>query len=95
MTAVETNPTTAEEVHAASEKLAPTLAGRAAEIERARRLPADLLEDLIAAGCFRLLVPREYGGVEADLPSALRALEVLSRADGSVGWTVMIGAGGA
>ena len=41
----------------ARRELAPTIAGRAAEIEAARRVPRDLLDELIAAGCFRVLLP--------------------------------------
>ena len=73
-------------------ELAPSIAARAASISAARRLPADLLAALTAAGCLRLLLPRSHGGGGADLPGAMRVFEALSRADGSVGWTVMIGA---
>jgi alkylation response protein AidB-like acyl-CoA dehydrogenase len=74
-------------------ELAPTIAKRAAEIEAARRLPLDLVESLTAASCFRMLLPRSHGGLGLDFPAGMRVLEALSRADGSVGWTVMIGAG--
>jgi indole-3-acetate monooxygenase len=74
-------------------ELAPTITKRAAEIETARRLPLDLVESLTAAGFFRMLLPRSHGGAGLGLPAGMRVLEALSRADGSVGWTVMIGAG--
>lgn len=96
MTATATTRTYTEdaaEVLAAAERLAPTITARAPEIEAARRVPLDLLDDLLAAGCFRILVPRSHGGVGADLATAMRLNETLARADGSVGWTVMIGAG--
>jgi alkylation response protein AidB-like acyl-CoA dehydrogenase len=73
--------------------LAPSISARSPEIEDARRLPPDLLDDLVAAGCFRMLRPRSHGGEELPLPDAMRVVEALSRADASVGWTVMIGAG--
>ncbi len=73
--------------------LAPAIAARAAEIEAGRRVPADLLADLVAAGCFRLLLPPSHGGLGADLPSALGEYEALARADASVGWIVLIGGG--
>ena len=38
-----------------------------------------------------MLVPRSHGGSGLDLMSAMRVYEELSRADASVGWTVMIG----
>jgi alkylation response protein AidB-like acyl-CoA dehydrogenase len=95
MTATTTRLTTddAAQVVAAAEQLAPTIAARAPEVEAARRIPPDLLHQLIAAGCFRIIVPRSHGGLEADLATAMRLNETLARADGSVGWTVMIGAG--
>ncbi|MGH8986063.1 MAG: acyl-CoA dehydrogenase family protein, partial [Acidimicrobiia bacterium] len=66
---------------------------RAAEVEAARRLPADLLAQLVSAGCFRVLLPPSLGGAGADLVAALRVYETLSQADASVGWNAMIGSG--
>jgi alkylation response protein AidB-like acyl-CoA dehydrogenase len=76
----------------AARGLAGAIGKRAAEIERARRVPRDLLEDLVAAGCFKVLLPPSHGGLGSDLSSAMRVFETLARADASVGWTVMIGA---
>lgn len=72
--------------------LAPAITDRAADIERARRLPSDVLDELVTAGCFRVLVSAARGGIGADLPAALRVFEHLAAADGATGWTVMIGA---
>jgi alkylation response protein AidB-like acyl-CoA dehydrogenase len=82
---------TTTDILTAVEELAPTIAARAEEIERARRLPPDLVDRLRAAGCFRMLVPRSHGGAELDLTALLRVIEQLAAADGSAGWTVMIG----
>jgi alkylation response protein AidB-like acyl-CoA dehydrogenase len=71
--------------------LAPEISARAPEIERERRVPPDLLERLRQAGCFDLLLPESHGGLGADLVDTMRVLDALARADGSVGWTVMIG----
>lgn len=72
-------------------ELAPIVAARSDEIERARRLPVDLVDDLRAAGCFRIVAPRRVGGAEAPLADYMAMVRGLARADGSVGWTVMIG----
>lgn len=72
--------------------LAPALSERAAAIEAARRLPPGVLADLTSAGCFRMLLPKEYGGDELRVDQALAVVEELSRADGSTGWNVMIAA---
>jgi alkylation response protein AidB-like acyl-CoA dehydrogenase len=84
----------AQKLLATVQDLAPSISARAAEIEAARELPGDLLRDLVAVGCFRMFVPRSHGGLEIDLPSGLQILEAAARADGSTGWTVMIGAEG-
>jgi alkylation response protein AidB-like acyl-CoA dehydrogenase len=86
-------PVTAGQVLDGACALVPTISDRAAEVEAARRVPADLLDALAAAGCFRMLLPRSHGGAGADLPSALRLYETLAAADASVAWTVMIGGG--
>lgn len=93
MTTVE-KPSTLEPVSVldAVANLLPAIAERASEVEEARRLPRDLLAHLTAAGCFRMLLPRSHGGIGADLPAAMHVVEELASADGSVGWTVMIGA---
>jgi alkylation response protein AidB-like acyl-CoA dehydrogenase len=85
--------TTVETVLDAVRQLAPSILDRAAEIETGRRVPPDLVAELRAAGCFRLVRPATHGGLEASIPDAMRALESLARADASVAWTVMIGAG--
>jgi alkylation response protein AidB-like acyl-CoA dehydrogenase len=72
-------------------RLAPTIARRAPEVESARRIPRELLDELAAAGCFRVLVPTSLGGLGADLPRGMKIFETLARADASVGWSVMIG----
>lgn len=73
-------------------ELAPEIARRAGEIDEARAVPADLVGKLRAAGAFRALLPRRVGGAELTILEFVRVLEEVSRADGSTGWTVMIGA---
>jgi alkylation response protein AidB-like acyl-CoA dehydrogenase len=92
MTIVDRSSMRAQDVLDATRDLAPTIAARAAEVEAARRIPRDLLDQLIGAGCFRLVLPPSHGGLGADLPAALRVFESLARSDASVGWTVMVGA---
>jgi indole-3-acetate monooxygenase len=71
--------------------LKPGIKARAAEIEKARRLPADLAATLARAGLFRMGIPREIGGLEVDPVTLLRVGETLAEADASVAWCVMIG----
>src|SRR5262249_54986145 len=75
--------------------LASELGSRAVEFENERRIPLEVIDELKLIGVFRMLVPRSHGGLEFDLPTALEIVRALARIDGSVGWTVMIGCGGA
>jgi alkylation response protein AidB-like acyl-CoA dehydrogenase len=86
-----TNP--AERLLADIRELATGISSRAAEIEAGRRMPPDLVEALKSIGIFRMLVPQSHGGLELDMPAALEIFGALSRIDGSVGWTAMIGGG--
>ena len=72
--------------------LAPEIASRADEIEQSRRVPADLLDKLRSTGAFRAILPRQIGGEELSALEFIRVLEEVAKADGSAGWTVMIGA---
>src|SRR5262245_23856003 len=76
----------------AARGLAPRVRDAAAETERARRVAPALVDAMAAAGLFRLCVPRDLGGEEADVATLLEVIETLAHADGSAGWIVMIGA---
>ncbi|WP_224244647.1 acyl-CoA dehydrogenase family protein [Hyalangium gracile] len=75
----------------AAQQLAPRIAARSEEIEAARRLPADLAQELAKADLFRMWIPEAYGGHEVHPTVLLEVLETISRADGSTGWCLMIG----
>lgn len=77
---------------AAAVELSPRLSARSDEIENARRLPPDLATDLARAGFFRMMIPQVHGGLELHPAVSFQVMEALSRADGSTGWCVMIGA---
>lgn len=73
--------------------LVPTISARAAETERARRLPLELVDALRDAGVFRMYVPARLGGDELSLRAGAEVIETLARADGSTAWVALIGAG--
>jgi alkylation response protein AidB-like acyl-CoA dehydrogenase len=58
------------------------------ELEREQRLPKALVEQFHAAGFYRLVRPRELGGLQADPLTYLRAVELLAEGSGSVGWNL-------
>jgi alkylation response protein AidB-like acyl-CoA dehydrogenase len=72
--------------------LAPVIRATADGIERDRRVPAELVRALAAADVFRLCVPRALGGAEAHPETMVAVLETIGHADGSAGWSAMIGA---
>lgn len=76
----------------ATQALGPEIRARADEIERARRLPADLAATIAAAGLFRSLRPASLGGLECEPALALESMRRVARADASAGWCVMIAA---
>ena len=49
---------------ALAESYSTEIRKRAGETEAARRMPADLAQRMAEAGLFRLLVPRQYGGLQ-------------------------------
>jgi alkylation response protein AidB-like acyl-CoA dehydrogenase len=75
----------------AARALADQCDARAREGERLRTMPADLVAQLRAAGMFGLATPRSLGGAELPAAATVEVVEEMSRADGSAGWTVLIG----
>lgn len=70
--------------------LAPQIAACAADIEAEGAAPADLIEALTDAGLFRLNIPAEANGEQADPLVVFHVIEALAAADASVAWVVMI-----
>jgi alkylation response protein AidB-like acyl-CoA dehydrogenase len=58
------------------------------DIERERRLPPQLVEQLRAAGFYSMMIPRSLGGRQVDLLTFLRVAEVMAEGDASVGWNL-------
>ena len=68
--------------------LGPAIEAAGDEIEKHRRLPEELVDALVDAGLFTMLLPASLGGGEVDIPTFARAVETLARADASVAWCV-------
>jgi indole-3-acetate monooxygenase len=81
-----------EHVLAAVRAAQPFLAERTTAIEAERRLPHDVVARLATTGAFRMLVPRDAGGLEVSPAIACAVIEAVAEADASCGWCVMIGA---
>jgi len=87
-TAVDQRTDDGDALVAAARGLGPAIEAAADEIEAARRLPAALVDALLDAGLFRMLLPASLGGAEVPIPTFARVVETLARADASVAWCV-------
>jgi indole-3-acetate monooxygenase len=72
----------------AAAALQPTLRDYHDEIEREQRLPKALVEQLRAAGFYKMVIPRALGGLQVDPLTYLRVVELLAEGAGSVGWNL-------
>ncbi|MCR2783281.1 MULTISPECIES: acyl-CoA dehydrogenase family protein [unclassified Microbacterium] len=78
-------------VRTAMEDVVGEIRERIEEIERLRRIPADLHKTLRDAGMYRLLLPSSHGGLQASSDEVLDVIETLAAVDGSVAWATSIG----
>ena len=81
---------TATDPVACARELGPAIEAAADEIERTQRIPEPLLSQLHAARICRMLLPRSVDGDEVEPWIYLRAIEEVSRRDGSVGWNMFV-----
>src|ERR1700740_734476 len=73
-------------VIARAEAVQPSVAAASDEIERDRRLPPPLLDQLHEAQLFRLLLPRSQNGIETDPVTFFHVIETIARQDASTAW---------
>ncbi|HEY4405216.1 MAG TPA: acyl-CoA dehydrogenase family protein [Xanthobacteraceae bacterium] len=78
-------PTPAELI-ARARAMIPVLAARAAAAEAERALPEETIADMQAAGFFRVLQPRRFGGYEMDMATYFEIQLALGQGDMSVAW---------
>lgn len=86
----ESKPEPAHPVVEAAAALVPVIEQSRDAISRERGLPGVLIDGMRAAGLFQLSLPSELGGLELHPQVAFSAVEILSRAEGSVGWCASI-----
>jgi alkylation response protein AidB-like acyl-CoA dehydrogenase len=84
-------PMSVSDIYANARGLGAYLRAKSAEIDEARRLPADVVARVREAGMFRLAMPKDWGGPELSTMEQVEVIEEVSRANASVGWCVMIG----
>ena len=84
---------TRQELLARVEKLSPLIREHADQGERERHLMDPVVAALQDAGFFRMLVPRDLGGLQVDPLTFYEVIEALARVDGSTAWC-MFNSGG-
>jgi alkylation response protein AidB-like acyl-CoA dehydrogenase len=76
-------------------QLRELIESEAESVEQSATMTPAVVDALVESGLFRLLVPRQLGGLEATPTAIVVVCEELSYADGSVGWAfAQIAAGG-
>ena len=75
------------------ENLASLIAEHAAESEAQGRIAEPVQHALAEAGLFRMLLPRDFDGLEVAPPVFHRAIETAARIDGSTAWCLCQGNG--
>ena len=70
--------------------LGPAIAMAGDEIERTQTVPEPLWSQVVEARMPRLLLPRSVGGDQVEPWVYMRAIEEISRFDGSLGWNLFV-----
>jgi alkylation response protein AidB-like acyl-CoA dehydrogenase len=79
-----------EDLLGAVRALAPRLRAASEEIERNRSLTEPLVQAMVDAGLYRMLLPRSLGGGELDPLTYFEVVEALTKAESAAGWSVLI-----
>ena len=81
---------TAATVVGRARELKAQLRARAQATEAARRIPDESIADLRAAGLFRVLQPKRFGGLELDFDAYQRSIAALGGGCGATSWTLSV-----
>ena len=71
----------------------PLLQSAADRIDAANQLPPDVLDAMFDAGMFKLLLPREIGGLELPPIDFIQCVEAIAEGDASAAWCMNQGSG--
>jgi alkylation response protein AidB-like acyl-CoA dehydrogenase len=82
---------TPQKIIAATRALQPRLKEMARQAEDQRRPVDELWDELRRSGYFYMLVPKKYGGLEADIDDVIDASLPIAEGCGSTGWVAMFG----
>ena len=93
MVAVPQPDLTPDELVRRAREMVPVLRERQAECEALGRIPQATNDEFVAAGFYRILQPRRFGGYEFDLATFARVMIEVSRGCPSSGWVLALTAG--
>ncbi len=79
-----------EDLKAAVTALAPLAESDADEAESLRRLTDRVVAGMRRTRLYQMLLPKPLGGIELPFVEAMAIVEMLSRAEGSAGWCLMV-----
>ncbi len=82
---------TPEAIIGRARALIPAVRDQQDEAERLGHHTADLERQFVAAGFYRILQPRRFGGYEFDLPTFWRVMLAVSAGDPGTGWGLTLG----
>jgi 3-hydroxy-9,10-secoandrosta-1,3,5(10)-triene-9,17-dione monooxygenase len=83
---------TPEEVIGRARALIPAIRDQQDEAEKLGHHTPELDRQFVAAGFYRMLQPRRFGGYEFNLPAFWRAMLAVSAGDPGTGWGLTLGA---
>ena len=81
---------TLPELLARIEDIRPILERNADQTETERRIPQENIDALIAAGAFKVMVPRRFGGYEMTIREKLEVSAAVAESCGSTAWVVAL-----
>jgi alkylation response protein AidB-like acyl-CoA dehydrogenase len=86
----DTHPNPPVDIVATAKSLVPLILAARDEGERIRHVPPAVADALAAAGLLQMFLPRSMGGPELAPLTVFHAVEEISKADGAIGWCVML-----
>jgi 3-hydroxy-9,10-secoandrosta-1,3,5(10)-triene-9,17-dione monooxygenase len=78
------------DVVAAVKALLPDLRAAQAESDELARPPEHIVAKLREAGAYHLTIPKEYGGIGADMATWMETITEIARGDAGVAWAVTL-----
>jgi alkylation response protein AidB-like acyl-CoA dehydrogenase len=79
-----------QDVVSSVKAMLPDLRAAQSESDRLARPPEHIVAKLRDAGAYSLTIPREYGGLEADMKTWMETVTEIGRGDAGVAWAVTL-----